>query len=35
MAEKNNFYEEKYDKDGNLLDYSKMDYRFSNSTEFC
>lgn len=35
MAEKHNFYEEKYDKDGNLLDYSKMDYRFSDSTDFC
>jgi hypothetical protein len=35
VAECRNFYEEKYDKEGNLLDYSKMDYRFSDSTEFC
>ena len=35
MAKCRNFYEEKYDKEGNLLDYSKMDYRFSDSTEFC
>ena len=34
-AEQRNFYEEQFDKDGNSLDYSKMDYRFSDSTEFC
>ena len=34
-AEQRNFYEEQFDKDGNLLEYSKMDYRFSDSTEFC
>lgn len=29
-----NYYEEKYDKDSNLLP-KEMDYRFSSSTEFC
>lgn len=34
-AEYHNYYEEKYDENGKEIDYSKLDYRFSDSTEFC
>ena len=35
LAEGRNFYQATTDDSGNLLDYSQMDYRFSDSTEFC
>lgn len=35
MAANHNFYEASTDNNGNPLDYSTMDYRFSDSTEFC
>lgn len=34
-AASKNYYEAKYDENGEVLNYNKLDYRFSDSTEFC